>query len=105
MNNEHKPVTGNKRSLEQRMIKRPHVWARFHAIADMMDQAVAAGCTADEAETQALEQVRQLGRELLGDWAQEQQEGSLARARDQHPKAIKHIKKKSAGGRPLDRWQ
>ena len=33
----------------------------------------------------------------LGDWAQEQQDGSLARARDQHPKAIKHIKKKSAG--------
>ena len=46
-----------------------------------MDQAVAAGCTADEAEERALEQVRQLGRELLGDWAQEQQAGSLARAR------------------------
>ena len=97
MNDEHKPVTGNKGSLEQRMAKRPHVLARFHAIADMMDQAVAAGCTADEAETRAIEQVQHLGRELLGDWAQEQQESSLARARDQHPKAIKHIKKKSAG--------
>ena len=92
MNDE--PVTGSKVSLEQRMAKRPQVLARFHAIADMMDQAVAAGCTADEAEERALEQVRQLGRELLGDWAQEQQAGSLARARSQHPKAIKHIKKK-----------
>lgn len=97
MNAEPKPVTGNKHSLEQRMAKRPHVLARFHAIADMMDQAVAAGCTADEAETRAIEQVQHLGRELLGDWAQEQQAGSLARARAQQPKAIKHIKKKSAG--------
>jgi hypothetical protein len=94
MNDEHHQVTGNKAPLEQRMAKRPHVLARFHLIADMMDQAVAAGCTADQAEERALEQVRQLGRELLGDWAQEQQAGSLARARDQHPRAIKHIKKK-----------
>lgn len=94
MNDEHKQVTGDKVSLEQRMAKRPHVLARFHAIADMLDQAVAAGCTADEAEDRAIEQVRQLGRELMGDWAQEQQAGSLARARRQHPQAIKHIKKK-----------
>ena len=97
MNDEHKKGAGNKRSLEQRMAKRPHVLARFHAIADLMDQAVAAGCTADEAERRAMEQVQQLGRELLGDWAQEQQADSLARARAAHPKAIKHIKKKSAG--------
>ena len=94
MNDEHKQVTGNHVSLEQRMAKRPHVLARFHSIADMLDQAVAAGCTAAEAEERAIEQVRQLGRELLGDWAQEQQDGSLARARSQHPQAIKHIKKK-----------
>ena len=97
MNDEHKQVSGNKASLEQRMAKRPHVLARFHAIADMLDQAVAAGTTADEAEDLAIDQVRQLGRELLGDWAQEQQDGSLARARLQHPQAIKHINKKSVG--------
>ena len=97
MNDEHKQATAQTPPLEQRLARRPHVLARFHLIADMMDQAVAAGCTADEAETRAIEQVQHLGRELLGDWAQEQQEGSLARARDQHPQATKHIKKKSAG--------
>jgi hypothetical protein len=97
MNDEHKQITGQKVPLEQRMGSRPHVLARFHSIADMMDQAVAAGCTADEAEERAIEQVRRLGGELLGDWAQEQQEGSLARARDQYPQSTKHIKKKSAG--------
>ncbi len=68
MNDEYKQVTGNKVSLEQRMARRPRVLARFHSIADMMDQAVAGGCTADEAEERAIEQVRQLGRELMGDW-------------------------------------
>jgi hypothetical protein len=97
MNDEHQPVPVKLLPLEQRLARRPHVLARFHAIADMMDQALAAGSTADEAEARAIEQVRQLGRELLGDWAQEQQAGSLARARAQHPKAIKHIKKKSVG--------
>lgn len=94
MNDEHKNITDNKVPLEQRMARRPHVLARFHSIADMLDQAVAQGCTADAAEARAIEQVRQLGGELLGDWAEEQQAGSLARARDQHPQAIKHIKKK-----------
>ena len=94
MNDEPQPVTGSKVPLEQRMARRPHVLARFHSIADMLDQAVAQGCTADEAEARAIEQVRQLGGELLGDWAQEQQDGSLARARAQHPRSIKHIKKK-----------
>lgn len=97
MNDEPKHLTEPTPPLEQRLAKRPHVLARFQAIADMMDQAVAAGCTADEAERQAIEQVQMLGRELLGDWAQEQQAGSLTRALAQHPQAIKHIKKKSAG--------
>lgn len=94
MNDGHRQVTGDKVSLEQRMAKRPQVLARFHAIADMLDQSLAAGCTADDAEARAIEQVRQLGRELLGDWAQEKQTASLVRARSQHPRAIKHVKKK-----------
>jgi hypothetical protein len=82
INDEPKQKTEPAPPLEQRLAQRPHVLARFHAIADMLDQAVAAGCTADEAERQAIEQVQMLGRELLGDWAQEQQAGNLARARD-----------------------
>ena len=60
----------------------------------MLDQALAEGCTADEAEGRAIEQLQELGRELLGDWAQEKQDHSLAQARGKHPHAIKHIKKK-----------
>lgn len=76
------------------MAGRPEVLARFHSIADMLDQSVAEGCTADDAEARAIEQVRQLGRELLGEWAQEKQAASLERARRVHPRAIKHVKKR-----------
>ena len=94
MNDEHTTARSDTRSLEQRLAGRPQVLARFHCIADMLDQSLAAGCTADDAEARAIEQVRQLGQELIGDWAQEKQAASLGRARSQHPQAIKHIKKK-----------
>ena len=98
MNDEHlttSPISApNTRPLEQRLARRPHVLARFVSIADMMDAAIAEGYTADQAEGRAIEQLRQLGQELLGDWAQEKQTHSLEAARTQHPHAIKHIKKK-----------
>ena len=98
MNDEHptkRPTSpSDTRTLEQRLARRPHVLARFRSIADMMDAAIAEGCTADQAEGRAIEQLRQLGQELLGDWAQEKQTHSLEAARTQHPHAIKHIKKK-----------
>ena len=87
-------VTPDLRSLEQRLARRPQVLARLHRIADLMDQALAQGATADQAEARAIEQIRLLGRELLEDWAQEKQTHSLAQAQAEHPQAIKHIKKK-----------
>jgi hypothetical protein len=81
-------------SLDARFARRPHAYARLKQIADMMDQAIAEGCTADEAEAQAVEQIRHLGRDILSDWAQEKQQHSLAAAQREHPQARKHIKKK-----------
>ena len=98
MNDEHHtttpPVTSQTRSLEQRLARRPQVLARFRRIADMMDQAITEGCTADEAEAQAVEQIRHLGRDLMSDWAAEKQRPSLAVARLEHPGASQHAKKK-----------
>ena len=37
-------------SLEARFASRPHAAARLHALADLMDAALARGATADEAE-------------------------------------------------------
>ena len=80
--------------LDERFASRPQMYARLQRIADMMDQAIAEGCTADEAEARAMEQIQKLGGELLGDWASEKQQRSVAESRRENPSAIKHIKKK-----------
>lgn len=83
-----------RRSLDGRFASRPRVYARLQSIADLMDKAIAEGHTADEAEAMAIEQIQQLGRELLTDWAQEKQSQSVQRAKIKHPLASQHIKKK-----------
>ena len=80
--------------LDVRFASRPRVYARLQKIADLMDQAIAEGCTADEAESRAMEQIQKLGGELLGDWASEKQQRSVAESQRENPSAIKHIKKK-----------
>lgn len=94
MNDELPKATKVNRTLDERFRHRPEVYARLQKLADFMDQAIAEGCTADEAEARAREQLDRLGQELLTGWAQEQQTESLARAQRQHPQASKHVKKK-----------
>lgn len=94
MNDEIPKNTKSSSPLDARFASRPQVYARLQKIADMMDQAIAEGCTADEAEARAIEQVQKLGGELLGDWASEKQQRSVRESQRENPSAIKHIKKK-----------
>jgi len=80
--------------LDERFASRPQVYERLQKIADMMDQAIIDGCTADEAEARTIEQIQKLGGELLGDWANEKQQHSVRESQRENPSAIKHIKKK-----------
>jgi hypothetical protein len=82
------------RTLDERFAKRPHTYRRLQAIADQMDQAVAEGATADEAEAMAIEQIQKLGGEMLTDWAEAKQQQALEQAQTSHPESIRHIKKK-----------
>lgn len=81
-------------SLDARFDSRPGVRDRLHEVADMMDQAIAKGATADEAEALAIEQLQKLGADIMTDWAREQQQVSLQKAQEKNPSAIRHIKKK-----------
>jgi hypothetical protein len=94
MNDEIPKKTKSSYPLDERFASRPQVYARLQKIADMMDQAIAEGCTADEAEARAMEQIQKLGGELLGDWAREKQQRSVTESQRENPSAIKHIKKK-----------
>lgn len=63
-------------------------------IADMIDQAVAEGCTAHEAEARAIEQIRKLGQEILSDWAEKAEPEARKRAQAENAKLINYGKKK-----------
>jgi hypothetical protein len=81
-------------SLDQRFADRPHLRRRLLLIADMIDQAVAQGCTAHEAEARAIEQIRKLGQEVLTDWAEKSEPAARQRAQAENPKLIHYGKKK-----------
>jgi len=81
--------------LDERFATRPRLRRRLLMIADMIDQAVAEGCTAHEAETRAIEQIRKLGNELLTDWAEKSEPDARRRAQAENSKLINYGKKNS----------
>ena len=62
-------------------------------IAAMIDQAVAEGCTAHEAEARAIEQVRKLGQEVLTDWAERSERDARQEAQAGDPELRPYGKK------------
>ena len=83
------------RSLEVRLARRPELLARLHHIVDMLDHSVTDGCDAHAAEDRVIEQLRQLGQEVLGQWAHEANAHAQAQVPAQHPQASAHGKKNS----------
>ena len=95
MNSELPNSNPKEQSLDQRLAKNPRLRQRFLAITDMVDQAVKEGCTADEAEERAIEQIRKLGQELLTEWAEKAAPQAAQKARQQDSRLIKSGKKNS----------
>jgi len=85
----------NEQSLDQRFANRPRLRQRLLIIADMIDLAVAEGCTAHEAEARAIEQIRKLGNELLTDWAEKSEPEARLKAQQKNPDLINYGKKNS----------
>jgi hypothetical protein len=89
------PVSKTNRALEERLAHRPELSARLHDLLDTLDQSVADGSDAHAAEERVIEELRQLGQEVLGRWAHEAQAHAQGQVRTQHPPASQHGKKKS----------
>ena len=83
------------RALEDRLAHRPELRARLHHILDTLDQSVADGSDAHAAEERVIQQVRQLGQQILAHWAREATAHTQTQVRRQHPQAIPHGKKNS----------
>jgi hypothetical protein len=80
-------------TLDKRFENRPHLRRRLFMIADMIDQAVAEGCTVHEAEARATEEIRKLGQEVLSDWAEKSEPQACQKAQAENPRLIKYGKK------------
>jgi hypothetical protein len=82
--------------LDERFADKPHVRQRLLEIADMIDQLVAQGCTAHEAEARAIEQIRKLGQGILTEWAEKSETAAVANACAKDPKLQPYRKKKNS---------
>ena len=87
------PKSTSKKTLDERFSKHPHTYEQMQRIADQMEQAIANGATADEAEEMAIQQINQLGRAMLTDWAKVRHERSVEEVRKEKPTAIRDSKK------------
>lgn len=84
----------NRQSLDERFATRPRLRQRLLTMADLIDQALAQGCTAHEVETRTVEQMRQLGNEVLTDWAEKSERAAQRQAQEENPKLILYGKAK-----------
>ena len=80
-------------SLDQRLANDPILAERIHQIADMRDELLAQGCTLDEVEMKVIEQMRLLGKELLGGIAQIKANEASEQALKKEPGAHRDAKK------------
>ena len=86
--------SGTKRTLDERLAKHPHMYEQLQRITDQMEQAIANGATADQAEQMAIKQINELGRAMLTDWAKARQKRAIEEVRQEKPDAIRDSKKK-----------
>lgn len=84
--------TENK-NLDERFARFPEMYERMQRIADQMEQSIAQGMSADEAEEMAIVQVNELGKALMSDWAKARHDQSVGEVQKEIPKAIKNVKK------------
>lgn len=97
MNNELPPGKPQQehRTLDECYADKPHLRQRLLEISDMIEALVAQGCTAHEAEAQAMEQIRKLGNGILCEWAAKSEADAVAKARAKDPKLRPYRKKNS----------
>jgi hypothetical protein len=89
------PRTRNRRRLEERLAQRPELLERLHEIVDTLEQSLADGCDAHDAEDRVVDEIRKLGRTALGQWAQEANTQIQGQVPAEHPQACKNGKKNS----------
>ena len=94
MKHERNRPKNRKQSLDQRLANDPELTERIHQIADMRDEMLARGCSLDEIEGKVIEQMRLLGKELLGGMAQFKAQATITQALQNESAVHRDSKKK-----------
>jgi len=88
------------KTLDERFASDPQLSERIHQIADMRDELIAQGCSMDEVESQVVEQIRLLGKELLCGIAQEKSDRSTQQALQKDTSLSRDSKKSKLADHP-----
>jgi len=91
-NRSQKQKSGDRESWQQRLERHPELRARLEALLTIVENRDGSWEKADDAELAVLEQVRQLGRQALGEGAQRQADRKAEELPQLNPSACRDKK-------------
>ncbi len=86
-----------KKSLEKRLEAYPYLKERIDSIIKVVENSDGSIEKADEAEQRAIEELRQMGNDILHGWAENQSSKKEKEVKEKNRDANKHSKKNSIG--------
>ena len=96
-NDESAPITEEEYALLSQLRANPIAAKRFRSIMSRFEQEVASGMDAHEAEMMVIEEIQELGRSLLDQWAENTHKDTIEQARNDDPTLVGNGKKNSSG--------
>ncbi len=97
------PVTESESKLLELLRTNPLLARQISSLVGRFGEEVAGGLDANQAEMMAIEEVGQLGKTILDQWAENTHQEEVARVKLEAPSLINNGKKNSAGTPPSDR--
>jgi len=82
--------------LSARLDRHPVIKARMIRLLDLVDNVAGDLQRADDAEQRAIDELRDLGQEVLSGWAEKQASQTATRLEESH-NVVRQVKKKSIG--------
>ena len=95
-------LTESEKDLINRLRANPLMAAGMEEVMARLEEELANGANAHQAEEAAIEVLQKLGQTMLTQWATRTEAQELDGCREQHPKAHKHAKKNSPGIPPSE---
>jgi hypothetical protein len=97
------PVTDSESELLELLRTNPLLARQISSLVSRFGEEVAGGLDANQAEMMAIEEVGQLGKTIIEQWAENTHQEEVARAKREAASLTSNGKKNSAGTPPSDR--